>query len=105
MCDTINKIETVQALCNNDENATTAVVTAYLSKAESAIMRRAYPFGTTKSMPKMYDMLQCELAARYFFRMGSEGETMHSENGINRTYDSANDEDLLKDVTPHIKVV
>lgn len=105
MCDNFNKIETVQALCNNDESATTAVVTAYLSKAESAIMRRAYPYGTTKTMPKQYNMLQCELAARYFFRMGSEGEVTHSENGISRTYESANDEDLLKDVVPHIKVV
>lgn len=105
MCNNINKIETVQALCNNDSNATEAVVLAYLSKAESAIMRRAYPYGTNKEMPERYAMLQCELAARYFFRMGSEGEVAHSENGISRTYESANDEDLLKEVVPHIKVV
>lgn len=100
MC--INKIEIVQSLA---DGITVEQAVAFLAKAENAIMRRAYPFGTNKSMPTQYDYLQCELAARYFYRLGSEGEIAHNENGINRTYDSPNDEDLLKDVVPHIKVV
>ena len=49
-------------------------------------------------MPAEYEMLQCELAARYFFRRGGEGEITHSENGISRGYGSVNDEDLLMEV-------
>jgi hypothetical protein len=39
-------------------------------------------------------------------RQGSEGETYHSENGINRTYASANvPDDLLKGIVPLGKVL
>ena len=50
-------------------------------------------------------MLQVKLAVRYFLRRGGEGETRHSENGIDRTYGSVNDEDLLSEVTSFAKVI
>lgn len=93
------KITTTQALIGDTE-ATEELVSVYLEKAEAAILRRRYPFRQppSASVPKQYEMLQCELASRYFFRRGGEGETAHSENGISRTYKSANDEDLLMEV-------
>lgn len=93
------KITTTQAFINDSE-ATDAVVSVYLKKAEAAILRRRYPFRQPESasVPKEYEMLQCELASRYFFRRGAEPEIAHSENGINRTYGSVNDEDLLMEV-------
>ena len=64
------------------------------------------PYLTTasNSMPSEYDVLQCQLAARYFLRRGGEGEVTHSENGINRTYGSVNDSDLLQEIVPFGKV-
>ena len=99
------KIATTKTLAN-ESDLTDAFVTVYLNKAEFAIRNRMYPFGLPKVdgheitfvVPPKYEMLQCELAARYLIRRGGEGEIKHSENGIDRTYQSVNDEDLLREV-------
>lgn len=98
-----SKIQIVQTLVENDAAATSALITVYLTDAESAILRRLYPFSyrtEQEGIPAKYEMLQCKLAARYFLRRGAEGESMHEENGVNRHYNSVNDEDLLMEVTP-----
>ena len=98
------KIETVRTLVENDEAATDAVVSVYLDKARAAILRRLYPWGQwteETTVPLKYEMLQCELASRYFLKKGAEGEYIHDENGVNRHYNSANDEDLLQEVVPY----
>lgn len=98
------KIETVRTLVENDEAATDAVVSVYLDKARAAILRRLYPWGQwteETTVPLKYEMLQCELASRYFLKRGAEGEYIHDENGVNRHYNSANDEDLLQEVVPY----
>lgn len=103
MTDT-EKIETVKTLVDNDEAATDAVVSVYLEKARAAILRRLYPWGQwtdETAVPLKYEMLQCELASRYFLKKGAEGEYIHDENGVNRHYNSANDEDLLQEVVPY----
>lgn len=96
------KIARVKALVG-DSNADVA---AYLTSAQSAILNRLYPYDSTHTeVPAQYEDLQCKLAARYYFRAGGEGEIMHSENGINRTYSSVNDEDLLMEVMPYARFV
>ena len=101
------KITTVQTLVECDPFATDALVSVYLSNAKAAILRRLYPFGIPEGadVPGIYEFSQCELAARYFLRRGSQGETMHNENGVNRTYGSVNDEDILREVMPFAKVM
>lgn len=91
----------------DNENTTEAKMLAYLAKAESVIIRRLDPLGVVgvNAVPEKYEVLQCELAARYSFRAGGEGELAHSENGVNRTYGSVNDEDLLREIIPYAKVV
>lgn len=90
-----------------DENATEAKMTVFLEKAKQVILRRLDPLGVVNpaDVPDIYSMLQCELAARYYYRQGGEGEMAHSENGVNRTYGSTNDEDLLREIMPYVKVV
>lgn len=97
----------VQTLVENDASATEAVVTVYLTLAGRKMLERLYPYDTSKGasdIPERYDVLQCELAARLFLRRGSEAESSHEENGVNRTYDSVDDSDILNRLTPFVKV-
>lgn len=97
------KITMVKTLAN-ESTLTDDFVTVYINMAESAIFNRIYPFGKTFEegqafvVPKEYEILQCRLASRYLARRGGEGEIKHAENGIDRTYGSVNDEDLLMEV-------
>ena len=84
------------------------VISAFLLKAKYAILNRLYSawheWPEDADLPARYDLLQCELAIRYYNRQGGEGETGHSENGISRSYGSADDADLLRSITPICEV-
>jgi hypothetical protein len=101
------KITMVKALVESDAEATDEVVAVYLNLACSAMIERLFPYDTEKGaedLPERYDTIQCELAARYFLRRGGQGELSHEENGINRSYASVDDDDILKRLTPYAKV-
>lgn len=101
------KIAMVKTLVDNDATATDDVVSVYLSIAANKMVERLYPFDTDKGesdIPERYDTIQCELSARLFLRRGSEGETNHEENGINRNYETVDDSDILCRLTPFVKV-
>ena len=101
------KIAMVKVLVENDAGATDDVVKVYLSIACHKMLERLYPYDIGKEncdIPSRYDALQCELAARLFLRRGSEGENSHEENGVNRSYGSVGDDDILDRLTPFAKV-
>ena len=101
------KIAMVQTLVQNDGGATDAIVGVYLQLACNKMLERLFPYDTTKTVsdiPERYETIQCELAARLYLRRGGEGETSHEENGVNRTYGSVDDEDILSRLTPFAKV-
>ena len=101
------KIAMVKTLVENDADATDTVVPVYLTLAMNKMLERLYPYDTGKDsgdIPVRYDTVQCELAARLFLRRGSEGENNHEENGVNRTYATVDDEDILCRLTPFAKV-
>lgn len=89
------------------EGWTDDVLNAYLTIAGKKIIERRYPYDdTVMEVPTRYGYLQCEIAAYLLNKRGAEGETSHSENGINRTYESANvPESMLCDVTPVCGVI
>ena len=91
----------------DDDSLSDTLVSAYLADAKAAILRRRYPFGIPDNgeVEPIYEMLQVKLAARYIFRIGSEGETEHREDSVQRIYGSANDEDLLGEVTSYAKLI
>ena len=80
------------------------VIIGYLVLAGDAILARIYDTFSSvpdeAEVPDKYTSLQCQLAVRYISRRGAEGETSHNENGISRTWDSADDTDLLRRVMP-----
>ena len=89
------------------ESDTEGVLLAYLNIAGGKILNRAYPYGTDETeVPTRYDFLQCEIAAYLLNKRGAEGQTAHSENGISRSYESADvPESLLGAVTPMVGVI
>ena len=89
------------------ESDTEEVLLAYLNIAGQKILNRAYPYGTDEAeVPRRYAFLQCEIASYLLNKRGAEGQTSHSENGISRSYESADvPESLLGAVTPMVGVI
>lgn len=101
------KIARVKVLVENDPVATDEVVAVYLDSARYAMLERLFPLHPDKTVddiPVRYDAIQCDLAARYFLRRGSQAELNHEENGVNREYGSVDDADILEKLTPFAKV-
>ena len=78
-----------------------------LESAKAVLLSRRFPFGEQPEEIENKDKdLQIRIAVEMFNKRGAEGETAHSENGISRSYASANvSEDLLKEITPKVGVV
>ena len=78
-----------------------------LESAKAVILSRRFPFGEQpEEIENKYKDLQIRIAVEMFNKRGAEGETSHSENGVSRSYASANvSEDLLKEITPKVGVV
>ena len=99
------KLQLLEALVG--ESDTEEVLLAYLNIAGRKIINRAYPYGTEETeVPTRYDFLQCEIAAYLLNKRGAEGQTAHSENGISRSYESADvPESMLGAITPFCGVI
>jgi hypothetical protein len=99
------KLQLLKAMVG--ESDTEEVLLAYLNIAGNKIINRAYPYGTDETeVPTRYDFLQCEIAAYLLNKRGAEGQTGHSENGISRSYESADvPESLIGAVTPMVGVL
>ena len=78
-----------------------------LESAKAVILSRRFPFGDYPAeIEDRYKDLQIRIAVEMFSKRGAEGEVMHSENGVSRTYASASvSEDLLNEITPKGGVV
>lgn len=91
----------------NDDNATDDTLSLYLNIAEEKILNRLYPYNDSKKeVPTRYIHTQLEVATYLYNKRGGEGEVQHSENGISRTYESADvPESMLRHVIPFVGIV
>ena len=89
------------------ENVTDIELEDILESAKAVILSRRFPFGEQpEEIEPKYKDLQIRIAVEMFSKRGAEGQTAHSENGVSRSYASANvSEDLLKEITPKAGVV
>ena len=99
------KLQLLKAMVG--ESDTEEVLLAYLNIAGGKIINRAYPYDPeVTEVPVRYEFLQCEIAAYLLNKRGAEGQISHSENGISRTYGSADvPEAMLSAITPVVGVI
>lgn len=83
------------------------VLSAYLKLAGGKIIAKAFPYQTdVTEVPAQYSYLQVEIAAYMLNKRGAEGQTAHSENGVSRSYESADvPASMLKAITPCCGVI
>ena len=83
------------------------VLNSYLAIAGRKILNRAYPYDdTVTEVPRRYGYLQCDIANYLLNKRGAEGQTSHSENGVSRSYESADvPESMLSEIIPHVGVI
>lgn len=83
------------------------VLLSYLSVAKDVILDQLYPFGReSEEVPDRYATLQVEIASYKIQKRGAEGEIMHTENGLTRSYESSEiPPAMLRRIIPLAKVV
>lgn len=96
-------IETIKYLSEEtDENT----VLAYFNLAKGKVLAQAFPYKDVTELPSKYHSITIEITVFMLNKRGAEGEQRHSENGIDRMYDSSDIPiDLLRKITPCVGVM
>ena len=99
----MDKLQTLKTLIGVDDSDNDLLL-ALLSLAEGKILERLYPYDHSKeTVPTRYVGKQIEIAVYLYNKQGAEGQIAHSENGISRTYGSADvPESMLRGIAPFV---
>ena len=99
----MDKLQTLKLLTGATDSED-GLLLALLSLAEGKILERLYPYDHSKeTLPTRYVGKQIEIAVYLYNKQGAEGQTAHSENGISRTYESADvPESVLRGIAPFV---
>lgn len=96
------KISKLRTLLLPDE-ISNELLTDLIEISEGYVLNRRYPFGVPEGavVEKRFEYVQLKIAVELYSKMGAEGQTAHKENGIDRTFESADvSKSLLKQITP-----
>lgn len=107
MADINLKLEQLKSLLGISGTDEDAMLLTLLSISAQKILDRAHPYDpTVTDVPARYETKQVEIAVYLYNKRGAEGQTAHNENGINRSYESADvPESLMRGITPFVGVV
>jgi hypothetical protein len=99
----MDKLQTLKLLTGATDSEDDLLLTL-LSLAEGKILERLYPYDHSKeTLPARYVGKQIEIAVYLYNKQGAEGQITHSENGISRTYESADvPESMLRGIAPFV---
>lgn len=104
MMDKLNQLKIL--LDKQGDNSEDDLLLMLLTLSGQKILERVYPYNDSiKEVPSRYATKQVEIALYLYNKRGAEGQISHSENGISRTYESADvPESLMKGLTPYVGV-
>ena len=97
-----SKIERLRALISPD-TAPDELLLYLLEQSEGICLNCRYPFGAPEgaTLSPLHEQIQLRVAVELFTKMGAEGQTMHIENGVSRTWEAADvSPSLLKNIVP-----
>lgn len=88
-----------------------SAIGVYLKMSVQAILNKLYPFSGSEEyfemdgLPRKYEPLAVRICIYLIRKEGAEGQTGHTENGVHRTYESADiPQSMLNEVIPMVKV-
>lgn len=101
------KLEQLKCLLGISGAEEDMLLSTLLVLAAQKILDRAYPYDPeVAEVPQRYAGKQLEIAVYLYNKRGAEGQTSHDENGIRRTYESADvPESLMRGITPFVGVI
>ena len=97
-----DKIERLKVLISPD-TASDILLSNLLEQSEGIILNRRYHFGAPEdaALSPMHEQIQIRIAVELFSKMGAEGQTMHTENGVIRTWEAGDvSPSLLRTIVP-----
>lgn len=101
----VDKLALLRSMVGNTDSD--QVLSTYLALAASKIIAKAYPYkDNVTEVPAKYEYLQIKIAAYLLDKRGAEGQITHSENGIQRQYESGDvPASMLNEITPYCGVI
>lgn len=91
------------AVLISPDTADKELLSTLIEAAEGIVLNKRYPFGYPEgtTVDVRFEHIQIQIALELFSKMGAEGQTAHSENGISRSYEAADvSPSLLKRIVP-----
>ena len=96
------KIAKLEVLISPD-TASDDLLLYLLEQAEGICLNRRYPFGAPEgaTLSPMHEQIQLRVAMEIFSKMGAEGQTQHTENGVARIWEAGDiSPSLLRQIVP-----
>ena len=95
----MNQLEKLRLLLN-EQQENDDLLQLYLDDAKNIICELRY----TDEVEPQYLSTQLKIAMELYSKAGAEGQTSHSENGISRSYETADiSSSLISNITPFVR--